>query len=213
VNDSGTLNRQTGERVDHDPVTDEAHETNVPNELAGVIEPRAAQLADDQRDRAVAFRSLMGGALDDAYRRASVLLGDRFEAEDAVHDAAEKAWRGWRSLRDPARFDAWFGRILVNTCRDRLRSRRRVQQIEVPDDAGREPVAGAAPAGAGEDGRLREALSTLSPDERIVVALRYEADLTVPSIAALVGVPEGTIKSRLHHAHRKLRTALEGRAQ
>jgi RNA polymerase sigma-70 factor (ECF subfamily) len=46
-------------------------------------------------------------------------------------------------------------------------------------------------------------------DERIVIVLRYEADLTVPSIANLTGVPEGTVKSRLHHALRKLRRSLE----
>jgi RNA polymerase sigma-70 factor (ECF subfamily) len=203
VNDSTPPNRQ---------------QSDAPARIVGddgrraIDEPAAIELRATAIERADAFRHVIDSVLDDAYRRAAVLLGDRFEAEDAVHDAAEKAWRGWRSLRDPARFDAWFGRILVNTCRDRLRSRRRVQRIEVRDESGREPIVGSGPADAGDDGRVREALSTLSPDERIVVALRYEADLTVPSIAALVGVPEGTIKSRLHHAHRKLRIALEGRA-
>src|SRR5262249_11714456 len=73
----------------------------------------------------------MAGALDEAYRRARVLLGNRVGAEDAGHDAAERAWRSWGSLRDEAQFDAWFSRILVNLCRDRLRRRRRVAFIEI----------------------------------------------------------------------------------
>ena len=184
----------------------------MPRGTTVTVEPGRTRVAIDEADRANAFRTLVGGALDDAYGRAAVLLGNRFEAEDAVHDAAEKAWRGWRGLRDPARFDAWFGRILVNTCRDRLRSRRRVQRIEVRDEVDRELGARSDPSNP-DDGRLRDALSILSPDERIVVALRYEADLTVPSIAELVDVPQGTVKSRLHHAHRKLRLALEGRQE
>jgi len=161
-------------------------------------------------DRAVAFRTLVGTALDEAYHRATVLLGDRFEAEDAVHDAAEKAWRGWGGLRDPARFDAWFGRILVNTCRDRLRSRRRVQRIEVGSVSTGERSGPSHGDRMAELDQLREALAVLGPDERIVVVLRFESDLTVPAIAALVGVPEGTVKSRLHHALRKVRAELEG---
>lgn len=166
-----------------------------------------------ERDRAAAFNSLVGAALDNVYRRAAVLLNDRFEAEDAVHDAVVRAWRSWGSLRDPARFDAWFGRILVNTCRDRLRARRRVGRIQVPH-AGTEAdmPASVDRLGAVDDSELiRDALARLGADDRIVVVLRYEADLTVPAIAALVGIAEGTVKSRLHHALRKLRASVEER--
>ena len=175
-----------------------------------IIEPLAARLAAPATDRATSFRTLVGGVLDDAYRRAAVLLGDRFEAEDAVHDAAEKAWRRWGELRDTARFEAWFGRILVNTCRDRLRSRRRVERIQVRESTGDlEPSTGGGYEAADAVERMREALGALGADERIVVVLRFEADLTVPMIASLTGVPEGTVKSRLHHALRKLRATIE----
>ena len=76
------------------------------------------------RDRADEFGALTERHLDGAYRLATVILGDSMEAEDAVHDAAIAAWRSWSSLRDPERFEAWFSRIVVNACRDRLRSRR-----------------------------------------------------------------------------------------
>jgi RNA polymerase sigma-70 factor, ECF subfamily len=167
-------------------------------------------VADPARDRAVAFRSLVGGALDASYSRATTLLGNRFEAEDAVHDAAERAWRAWTSLRNPAQFDAWFGRILVNVCRDRLRRRRRVAVIEVrtasPEDA--DLHAGRYVEDAADRGRILDLLAGLSADERVAVVLRFEADLTVPEIARLTGTRQGTVKSRLHHAIRKLRARL-----
>lgn len=163
------------------------------------------------RDRADAFRLLVGRSLDDTYRRAAVLLGNRFEAEDAVHDAAERAWRSWGSLRDPAQFEAWFGRILINVCRDRLRRRRRVAVIEVSSDGVDAPDRAAERRvdRLSDRARVIDALATLSADERIAIVLRYDADLTVPEIARLTGAPEGTIKSRLHNAMEKLRTRLQ----
>ena len=136
----------------------------------------------------------------------------RTQAEDAVHDAAEKAWRAWRKLGDLDRFEAWFGRILVNVCRDRLRRRRRITAIEAAalgddqDPPGSDDPTTRTDAVEG----LRRLLGALSADERIVVALRYEADMTVPAIARLIGTPEGTVKSRLHHALARLRQLEEG---
>jgi RNA polymerase sigma-70 factor (ECF subfamily) len=75
--------------------------------------------------RASAFRRLADQHLDEAYRLATAILHDEADAQDATHDAFERAWRKWSTLRDESRFDAWFGRILVNECRDRLRHGRR----------------------------------------------------------------------------------------
>jgi DNA-directed RNA polymerase specialized sigma24 family protein len=72
-----------------------------------------------------AFEALSDRSLDDAYRLATVILRDPIEAQDVVHDAVLVGWRKFGSLRDPSRFDAWFGRIVLNLCRDRLRERRR----------------------------------------------------------------------------------------
>ena len=160
--------------------------------------------------RAAAFRSLVEVELDRAYRLATVILGDRYDAEDAVHDAAEAAWRRWSDLRDEQRFQAWFGKIVVNACRDRLRRRRRRRLVEIPRlvlDKEHPMAPDAADALALRD-VLRRAFDALSPEERIVVVLRYEADLTVPRVAELAGIPEGTAKSRLHHALRKLRAVI-----
>jgi RNA polymerase sigma-70 factor (ECF subfamily) len=161
-------------------------------------------------DRAAAFRHLVDRGLDGAYRLAAVILDDRAEAEDAVHDAAVAAWRAFDGLRDPDRFDAWFRRIVVNGCRDRLRARARFRIV----DLGRElterehpPVADPSEPTAARDA-LDRAMALLDPDHQVVVALRFGADLTVPAIAATLAIPEGTVKSRLHHALGRLRAAM-----
>jgi len=61
---------------------------------------------------------LASGELDRAYRLAGLILADQHEAQDATQDALLRAWRSAASLRDPAGFQAWFDRILVNVCRD-----------------------------------------------------------------------------------------------
>ena len=88
-----------------------------------MIGGKAAVAAES--DRRIAFQELVDRGLDRAYRIAGVILGNRSDAEDATHDAVVQAWRAFARLRDPSHFEAWFQRILVNTCRDRLRKRRR----------------------------------------------------------------------------------------
>lgn len=162
--------------------------------------------------RADVFRRLVDQHLDGAYRLAAVILNDRDEAEDAVHEAAVAAWRGFPGLREPARFEAWFHRILVNECRDRLRTQARRRALHVGRDlvdAEHPQVADASEAAAARDA-VGRVLDALAPDEQVVVTLRFYADLTVPGIAAVLGIPEGTVKSRLHKALTRLRSALEG---
>jgi hypothetical protein len=64
-------------------------------------------------DHGIVFCRVVEPQLDRVYRLATVILGDRAEAEDAVHDAALRAWQHFEDLRDPGRFDAWFTRIVV----------------------------------------------------------------------------------------------------
>ena len=172
-----------------------------------VREGASLRVADERTD---AFRRLVDRSPDASYCLAAVILNDRIEAEDAVHDAAISAWRSFDSLREPDRFEAWFRRILVNGCRDRLRSRARHRVIDV----GREVVEGEHPriadsseALAARDA-LDRALAGLDADHQVVVALRFHADLTVLAIAETLGIPEGTVKSRLHHALGRLRAAM-----
>ncbi len=176
-------------------------------------EAHALPVADPGRalgvtDRGEAFRRLSDVHLDRSYRIALAILGDVHDAQDAVHDAFVRAWRSSASLRDESRFDAWFGRILVNTCRNRLRSRSRVHVTNLGPELD-PPSDGDAFAVMNDRDQLRRAFETLDPDHRIVVALRFQADLQIDDIAVRLGVPAGTVKSRLHHAMRRLREVLE----
>jgi len=169
-------------------------------------EVQAGGLTDDA-SRSTAFRQLSERHLDRSYRLANVILRDPSEAEDAVHDAFVTAWRKWDSLRDLARFEAWFRRIVVNTCRDRLRRRARVT---VTDLAQHHSLSAADHASRVDERVLLEgALRSLKPDDQILIVLRYDRDLRLDDIAGLLGIPTGTVKRRLHDAHGRLRRALE----
>jgi len=165
----------------------------------------AAEIAPITRsdERATAFPRLAQRNLDAGYRLARAILHDPAEAEDATHDALIQAWRKWATLRDEARFEPWFTRILVNTCRDRLRrsSRRRVADISSLLDL---PARGDPIAQATDRDALGAAMAELSPDHRIVLALRFYRDMTVDQIASQLGVRPGTVNSRLHYALKRL---------
>jgi RNA polymerase sigma factor (sigma-70 family) len=171
---------------------------------------QAVVAADAAEARPVdAFEAMSERCLDDAYRLAAVILRDPVEAQDAVHDAVLIGWRKFGSLRDRSRFEAWFGRIVLNLCRDRLRAQRRGRvrdaalgtqaELRRSDELGhvarREAIAAAFPV--------------LEPDLQIVVVLRFYRDLQLEAIAELLDVPLGTVKSRLHTALRRLRAELE----
>jgi len=159
----------------------------------------------DQADEA--FAGLSDAALRRVYGLASYLLGDTVEAEDATQEAMARAWRARRSLRDPAAFDVWLDRILVNTCRDRLRRRRVVQIVDLaasPEMEARDPF---------RDFLARDelggVLDALTPDQRLVVVLRFWRDLSLDQISERLDWPLGTVKSRLHHAMAAMRGRLE----
>ncbi len=155
-----------------------------------------------------AFQRLADEQLDASYRLASAILGSPADAEDAVHDAFEAAWRKWDSLRDPAAFTHWFRRIVVNTCRDRLRQASRSRVRDLSDGA--LTPSGDAFAVTHDRDLIDKAFAGLSPDDRIVLVLRYYRDLTVDDIARLTGVRPGTVMSRLHRAQARMRGVLAG---
>jgi RNA polymerase sigma-70 factor (ECF subfamily) len=161
---------------------------------------------DAEVARRAAFLGATRPALDRAYRLAGLLLADAHEAEDAVQDALVGAWQSFGTLRETDKFDAWFDRILVNGCRDRLRRRNVVRFIPMGEDidpAGRDPFQAFI-----ERDALLAGLVRLTPDERIVVVLRFWADLPLEAIAGRLDWPLGTVKSRLHRALERLRGAL-----
>jgi RNA polymerase sigma factor (sigma-70 family) len=171
-------------------------------EAVAVDPARGARTAD-------AFEALSDRCLDDAYRLAAVVLRDQAEAQDVVHDAVLVGWRKFGSLRDPDRFDAWFGRIVLNLCRDRLRARgrgavREAQLGRTMELASRDDLGLVVARDA-----IGLAFPKLDPDLQLVVALRFYRDLQLDAIAQLLDIPLGTVKSRLHTGLKRLRAELE----
>lgn len=171
----------------------------VDERVSGAAVPTPTRAAD----RTIAFETFAEQHLPDAYRLASAVLGNSGEAEDAVHDAFLAAWRNWDALRNRDAMSSWFDAIVVNTCRNMLRRRRPGRPdasiLEIPVASGRDGIASIA-----ERDEIEEALGSLNPDQRIVVALRFYRDYTIDDIADRTGVRAGTVKSRLHHALHKL---------
>jgi RNA polymerase sigma-70 factor, ECF subfamily len=141
--------------------------------------------------------------LDGAYRLAGYLLGNRDEAEDATQEAFIRAWRAWPQLRDHDSFDAWLDRIVANVCRSRLRRRRGIRWAIFDDEL---EVAAADPfRGTIDRDAVARAMERLTPEQRVVVVFRYWRDMSLEQIATHLGLPLGTVKSRLHYAQRAMR--------
>ena len=140
------------------------------------------------------------------------ILRDVDRTEDALQDALVIAWRDLRGLRDPARFDAWVGRIVTNVCISHaVRERRRTANLRVlPADG---PTGPDYLVSLGDRDQLERGFRRLTPDERAVLVLHHYAGYTLAEIADWLGVPAGTIRSRLHHAHRAMRAALDAEAR
>jgi len=155
-----------------------------------------------------AFASLARAAGDRLLAIAFRILRDLGLAEDAVQQTLVLAWRELPSLRDAERFDAWLHRLLVNSCYREIRRRRplarnvRVLPIE-------EPARGDDYQSVVERDQLERGFRRLPPEQRAVFVFHHYLGLTLPEIADELGVPLGTVKSRLHYATSTLRAALE----
>ena len=143
------------------------------------------------------------------------ILGNEADARDATQEAFLRAWRDLPGLRDPDRFDGWFGRILVNACRSAVRGRRRraVREISVgamPDGGeGFDPPAPAQDTRTADADVLDRALDRLPVEQRTLLALHHFENLPLEAIGLRIGVPAKTVKSRLFSARRALERALE----
>lgn len=155
-----------------------------------------------------AFAALAAGRVDRLYATATLILRDRGRAEDAVQEALVRAWRDLPKLRDPERLDAWLRRLLVHACIDQARRHRRhASNITLLPDHDR-GAPDRSDAMADRDA-LDRGLRRLSVNHRVVIVHHYFLDLSLPEIADSLGIPLGTVKSRLHHARIALREAVE----
>jgi len=138
-----------------------------------------------------------------AYR----ILRDVERAQDAVQQAFLLAWRELPKLRDPERFSPWLHRLLVNACyEEHRRNKRWTTRIRTLPVEG--PLSADPTLSVDDRDTLERAFLRLTPEHRAVFVLHHHAGLSLADIADVVGVPVGTVKSRLHHAIRSLRAAL-----
>ncbi len=148
---------------------------------------------------------LRGGRL---FAIAHRILRDVDRAEDALQDALVIAWRDLPSLRDPDRFDAWVHRLLTHVClAEAGRERKRISNLYVlqaDDRAAPDELLSIA-----DRDQLDRGFRRLSPDERAILVLRHFVGYEPTEIADILGIPAGTVRSRLHHAHRAMRAALD----
>ena len=138
-------------------------------------------------------------------RTAYLILGNRLDAEDAVQEAFLRAWRFRDSIAKESSFKPWLYRVVVNTCNSKLRDEvphrdRRANDV-APDD---EPANDETSQRIELSHDVMRALRDLPLDLRVVVVLRYYADLSEREIAIAIGRKQGTVKSRLHEARRRL---------
>jgi RNA polymerase sigma-70 factor, ECF subfamily len=159
-----------------------------------------------------AFSELARAAIARLYAAAQLILRDPVASEDAIQETLVAAWRDLSALRDPDRFDAWLHRLLVRACyREARRGRRRwTVEREVRPARMAEPDPAIDLAVRDE---LERGFSQLAPDQRMVIVLHHYLGLTLDEVAAAIGVPSGTAKSRLHRATRAMRAALDADAR
>ena len=159
-----------------------------------------------------AFASLavaVGGRLHAVAHR---ILRDTSLAEDATQQALLTIWRDLPQLRDPARFDAWSYRLLVRACyAEAGRTRRAASNLRLLP--AREPTEAGDLSTVVDRDQLERGFRRLSIDHRAVVVLHHYLDQPLDEVAETLGVPVGTVRSRLHNAMRGLRAALDADAR
>ena len=158
-----------------------------------------------------AFDVLAASAGDRLYAVALLILRAPDLAEDAVQEALVRAWKQLPSLRDPDKFDAWLYRLVVNACAEQGRQLRRwSQQVRaLPTDVS---IGDHSTSVVVRD-QLERGFGRLKPEQRAVVVLHYYSGFSSSEIARILGIPEGTARSRLHYAIEAMRAALEADAR
>jgi len=155
-----------------------------------------------------AYADLIRVRGDRLYALAQRILRDVDRADDALQEALVIAWRDLPGLRDPGRFDAWLHRLVVRAClAEATRERRRIANLRVlPIDV---PNAGDEFLTVADRDQLERGFRRLTPQQRALLVLRHFEGREPTEIAGILGIPVGTVRSRLHHAHRAMRAALD----
>jgi RNA polymerase sigma-70 factor (ECF subfamily) len=159
---------------------------------------------DGDRD---AFTLLAAASVDRLFAIAYRILRDVDRAQDALQSALLEAWRDMPQLRDHEKWDPWVRRLVIHACYDearRTRAFRAAVRVISSEPAGPDTSADLA-----DRDELDRAFRRLQPEHRAVVVLHHYAGLPLTEVAATLGIPAGTARSRLHYAIRQLRAAVE----
>src|SRR4051794_12757955 len=155
----------------------------------------------------LAFAEIVDATGDRCYGIAYRILRDEQLAQDAVQQAYLSAWRELTRLRELSKFDAWLYRLLINACYEESRRRRRwsrnVRAIEMRGSPNERDFTALE-----QRDSIERAFDRLSPEHRAVFVMHHYAGMSLADVAAITGVPLGTVKSRLHNATKSLRAAL-----
>lgn len=170
-------------------------------ELTPVSLVQAARTGDSE-----AFARLVSPELASALGAAILVTGSRADAADAVQEALVSAWRGLGGLREPDAFPAWFRRHVVRAA---MRLARRQRNWQPLDDADAAVTTLSGLEDALQHRQLDRAFGKLSPADRLLLTLHFHWNQPVAETATTLGIPTGTVKSRVHHAVRRLRAAYD----
>jgi len=135
------------------------------------------------------------------YRIARSYLNDDQEAEDAVQDALIKAWEKRKTLRNIHQFQPWISRILSNRCKDILRKRKRWSFFPLEEDTVQVEM-------QETENAVLEAMKKLKPELRIIITLHYVDGYSIQEMTEALGIPEGTVKTRMRSARKQLSKTL-----
>jgi RNA polymerase sigma-70 factor (ECF subfamily) len=165
-----------------------------------------------QRGDREAYAVLVTGITGRFVAVARRILRDADLAEDATQQALVAAWQNLPKLRDPARFEAWAYRLLVRACyAEGKRQRSWAPNLRLLPS--HEPIAADDLSSVVDRDQLESAFRRLSVEHRTVLVLHHYLDLSLDRIAELLGVPVGTVNSRLHYAMRRMRASLDADAE
>jgi len=163
----------------------------------------AAQSGDSE-----AFAALARLSADRLFAVALRVTRDRHRAEDALQQALIAVWKELPRLRDPERYEAWTYRLIVRFSVQEARGGRQPasKMYALPDDT-LDP--GNASADVDTRDRLERGFQRLTPEQRAAIVLHFYSGLSLAEMAESLGLPLGTVGSRLHYAKRALRAAIE----
>lgn len=155
-----------------------------------------------------AFAELARASIVRLDKVARLILRDPELARDAVQEGLIRAWRDLPRLRDTDRFDVWLNRLTANACLDLARRRRR-RPVEVQLGPLHSPTIGDASAAIADRAQVDEVLRLLDESGRAIVVLHYFAGMPLSEVGAVLRMPVGTVKSRLHRALSQMRVAID----